>query len=120
MPIIPVLVGGAAMPNPDRLPDSLKHKAWRLPESIGQAKDEQATPRAGSQASLTVNPREVRYSNDHLWVAPIGGGVFRIGITDYAQDALSDIVYIELPSVNKHFDAGHSFGQVESTEAVPH
>jgi len=63
-------------------------------------------------------PAELRYSTDHEWVRDVGGGVVRIGITDYAQDALGDVVYVELPSVGTSVEAGAVFGEVESTKSV--
>lgn len=62
-------------------------------------------------------PEELRYSSDHEWVRVEGEGV-RIGITDYAQDALGDVVFVELPAVESRLEAGGSFGEVESTKSV--
>ena len=62
-------------------------------------------------------PDELRYSNDHEW-ARLDGGRIRVGITDYAQDALGDVVYVELPEVGAAVGAGDSFGEVESTKSV--
>jgi len=57
------------------------------------------------------------YTNDDEWIS-VEGDIATIGITDYAQDALSDIVYVELPDTDESFDAGDTFGTVESVKAV--
>ena len=62
-------------------------------------------------------PEKLRYSQDHEWVAADGDTV-RVGITDYAQDALGDVVFVELPEVGAEVTAGESFGEVESTKSV--
>jgi glycine cleavage system H protein len=62
-------------------------------------------------------PEDLRYSTDHEW-AVVDGDVARIGITDYAQDALGDVVYVELPQVGDRVDQGEPFGEVESTKSV--
>jgi glycine cleavage system H protein len=62
-------------------------------------------------------PQELRYSSDHEWVSTIGSRV-RVGITDYAQDALGDVVYVQVPTVGGSVAAGDSFGEVESTKSV--
>ncbi len=62
-------------------------------------------------------PAEVRYSDDHEW-AREDGGLYSIGISDYAQDQLGDIVYVELPEVGTQLDRGDEFGTVESVKAV--
>ncbi len=62
-------------------------------------------------------PEELRYSTDHEW-AQADGDVVRIGITDYAQDALGDVVYVELPQVGDRVEQGEPFGEVESTKSV--
>lgn len=62
-------------------------------------------------------PDELKYSTDHEWVQ-ITGGRARIGITDYAQDALGDVVYVQVPQVGDTVAAGDSFGEVESTKSV--
>ena len=63
-------------------------------------------------------PHELRYSTDHEWVRIHDGGRVRIGITDYAQDALGDIVFIDLPAVGTAVSPGDVFGEVESTKSV--
>lgn len=62
-------------------------------------------------------PEDVRYTDDHEW-AKKNGDVVRMGISDYAQDQLGDIVFVELPEVGSSFDQGEEFGTVESVKAV--
>ena len=62
-------------------------------------------------------PENLRYSNDHEW-ASANGDVIRIGITDYAQDALGDVVFVDLPKVGAAIDAHSAIGEVESTKSV--
>ncbi|MBC8365317.1 MAG: glycine cleavage system protein GcvH [Actinobacteria bacterium] len=63
-------------------------------------------------------PGDLRYSADHEWVRVEEGGRVRIGITDYAQDALGDVVFIDLPSLGTTVLTGAVFGEVESTKSV--
>lgn len=65
---------------------------------------------------LDIN-KEVSYTKSHEW-AKIEGNLVRIGVDDYAQAALGDIVYVELPSVGGTVNAGAAFGSLESTKAV--
>jgi len=62
-------------------------------------------------------PEDLRYSSDHEWVKA-EGDLVRIGITDYAQDALGDVVYVQLPEAGAVVAAGDAFGEVESTKSV--
>ncbi len=62
-------------------------------------------------------PEDVRYTKDHEWARP-KGDVIQIGITDFAQDQLGDIVFVELPEKGDTFAAGDEFGTVESVKAV--
>jgi len=62
-------------------------------------------------------PEDLRYSTDHEW-ARLEDAKVRIGITDYAQDALGDVVYVELPEVGLKLKQGQSFGTIESVKAV--
>ena len=62
-------------------------------------------------------PSHLKYTKDHEWVA-IDGDNVRVGITDYAQDALGDIVFIQLPDVGTVVDANQSFSEIESTKSV--
>ena len=62
-------------------------------------------------------PDQLRYSSDHEWISRDGSRV-RIGITDYAQDSLGDVVFVQLPTVGDSFAAGDTIGEVESTKSV--
>lgn len=62
-------------------------------------------------------PEDLHYSKDHEWVRVEGNDAV-IGITDYAQNSLGDVVYVELPKVSDQFAANESFGSVESVKAV--
>jgi glycine cleavage system H protein len=62
-------------------------------------------------------PDDLRYSSDHEW-ARANGDVVRVGITDYAQDALGDVVFVDLPKVGTEVTSGGAIGEVESTKSV--
>lgn len=62
-------------------------------------------------------PEDLRYSSDHEW-ARVEDGRVRVGITDYAQDALGDVVFVEVPTVGTTVDAGAKVSEVESTKSV--
>jgi glycine cleavage system H protein len=62
-------------------------------------------------------PAELRYSSDHEWVR-VEGATATIGITEYAQDALGDVVFVEMPQAGLAVAAGESFSEVESTKSV--
>lgn len=62
-------------------------------------------------------PTDLRYTKDDEWIR-VDGDIGTVGITDYAQDALSDIVYVELPSEGDSFKEGDTFGVVESVKAA--
>jgi glycine cleavage system H protein len=62
-------------------------------------------------------PDDLRYSSDHEWVRAEGGTI-RVGITDYAQDALGDVVYVEVPEVGTKVEAHAKVSEVESTKSV--
>lgn len=62
-------------------------------------------------------PEDLHYSKDHEWVR-VDGGVAVVGITDYAQNSLGDVVYVELPKPDDEFAQNESFGSVESVKAV--
>jgi len=64
-----------------------------------------------------VNPEELRYTEEHEW-ARVDGRRLTVGITDYAQDALGDVVYIDLPANGTRVEQGQPFGEVESTKSV--
>jgi len=63
-------------------------------------------------------PEELRYTEEHEWVATREGTLVRIGITEYAQDQLGDVVFVDLPEVGRQVGAGDVFGEVESTKSV--
>jgi glycine cleavage system H protein len=62
-------------------------------------------------------PTELRYSTDHEW-ARVEDGKVRVGITDYAQDALGDVVFVDLPEAGAKVEQGQSCAEVESTKSV--
>lgn len=62
-------------------------------------------------------PETIRYTEDHEWAA-VDGETVRIGVSDYAQDQLGDIVYVEMPEVGDIFEKGDEFGTLESVKAV--
>ncbi|REJ78264.1 MAG: glycine cleavage system protein GcvH [Acidobacteria bacterium] len=62
-------------------------------------------------------PEELKYSKDHEWVL-VEGDVATIGITDYAQESLGDVVFVELPNEGDNFNTHDAFGSVESVKAV--
>ena len=63
-------------------------------------------------------PKELKYSRTHEWVRLLEDGTAYIGITDYAQDQLGDLVFVNLPSAGDELQAGESFADVESVKAV--
>ena len=64
-------------------------------------------------------PEELRYSSEHEWARRLeDGSRVRIGITDFAQDALGDVVYVDLPAVGTRVDASEAVGELESTKSV--
>jgi glycine cleavage system H protein len=63
-------------------------------------------------------PDDLKYTAEHEWVRAGDGGTVRVGITDYAQEALGDIVYVSLPAVGTDVTPGEAFGEVESTKSV--
>jgi glycine cleavage system H protein len=62
-------------------------------------------------------PTDLKYTKDHEWVR-IEGGIGTVGITDFAQQQLGDVVYVELPEVGTTLTAGQAFGTIESVKAV--
>jgi glycine cleavage system H protein len=62
-------------------------------------------------------PDDLRYTSDHEWVRQEGTHL-RVGITDYAQDALGDVVFVQLPQPGDRVSVGQTFGEVESTKSV--
>jgi glycine cleavage system H protein len=63
-------------------------------------------------------PSDLYYTEEHEWVLRTGDDTVRVGITDYAQSALGDVVFVQLPEVGAEVSAGESFGEVESTKSV--
>ena len=63
-------------------------------------------------------PAELKYTKEHEWIEELSATKFRIGITDYAQSALGDIVYIQLPKLGAEVSANKVCGEVESTKSV--
>jgi glycine cleavage system H protein len=68
--------------------------------------------------SETNIPAELRYTAEHEWVQRTGPTTVRIGITDFAQSQLGDVVFVQLPAVDEAVVAGESLGEVESTKSV--
>jgi glycine cleavage system H protein len=66
---------------------------------------------------MTVYPEDLKYTAEHEWVKA-GNGTARVGITDFAQDALGDIVYVQVPEVGTAIRAGDTCGELESTKSV--
>lgn len=64
-------------------------------------------------------PAELKYTKEHEWVGQLtADGTVRVGITDHAQDALGDVVYVDLPEVGEVLEADATFGEIESTKSV--
>jgi glycine cleavage system H protein len=66
---------------------------------------------------MTVYPEDLKYTAEHEWVKATNG-IARVGITDFAQDALGDIVYVQVPEVGTAIRAGDTCGELESTKSV--
>jgi glycine cleavage system H protein len=65
-----------------------------------------------------VIPDDLRYTDAHEWVRDLGDGKVRVGITDYAQNQLGDVVFVQLPDEGSDVQAGAAVGEVESTKSV--
>ena len=63
-------------------------------------------------------PADLKYTKDHEWLKPAGDGTALVGITHYAQDALGDVVFVDLPEAGAAFGPGEEFGTVESVKTV--
>jgi len=63
-------------------------------------------------------PKELKYTKDHEWLMELADGAVRVGITDFAQEALGDLVYVGLPEVGSQMGIGDQLGDVESVKAV--
>ncbi|MGW2648298.1 glycine cleavage system protein GcvH [Streptomyces sp. NPDC001393] len=64
------------------------------------------------------NPQQLRYSKEHEWLSPAEDGVSTVGITEFAANALGDVVYAQLPEVGSTVTAGETCGELESTKSV--
>ena len=79
---------------------------------------ERRTPGDDKSKVFGMNiPDGLKYSKEHEWVR-VEGSVARVGITDHAQDALGDIVFVDLPKVGDTVNGGENFGEIESTKSV--
>jgi glycine cleavage system H protein len=67
---------------------------------------------------MTLVPDDLLFTAEHEWIAVTADGTVRFGITDYAQDSLGDIVYVDLPKVGQAITSGQPCGEVESTKSV--
>ncbi|MEU4458817.1 glycine cleavage system protein GcvH [Nocardia fluminea] len=67
---------------------------------------------------VTQTPEELRYTEEHEWVRRTSPTAVRVGITDYAQSQLGDVVFVQLPDVDKDVTEGESIAEVESTKSV--
>lgn len=67
---------------------------------------------------MSDTPPDLHYTADHEWVRRTGEDTVRVGITDFAQSALGDVVFVQLPDVGTELTVGESFGEVESTKSV--
>lgn len=65
-----------------------------------------------------MTPEDLKYTEEHEWVAVKGADTVRIGITEYAQEQLGEVVFVQLPEVGQQVDAGSPTGEVESTKSV--
>jgi glycine cleavage system H protein len=63
-------------------------------------------------------PADLRYTAEHEWIRRTGDGTVQVGITDFAQSSLGDVVFVQLPDLGSDVTAGETFGEVESTKSV--
>ena len=70
------------------------------------------------RSTVSDIPADLRYTAEHEWIHRTGPDTVRVGITDFAQSSLGDVVYVQLPEVGAEVSAGDSFGEVESTKSV--
>jgi glycine cleavage system H protein len=66
---------------------------------------------------VSVYPADLKYDKEHEWVRVDGGAVF-VGISEFAEDQLGEVVYVDLPSVGDELTAGETFGEIESVKSV--
>lgn len=71
-----------------------------------------------NEASPVAAPAELRYTAEHEWIQRVDATTVRVGITDYAQSQLGDVVFVQLPAVGDSVRSGDSMGEVESTKSV--
>jgi glycine cleavage system H protein len=71
-----------------------------------------------NRTTVSEIPPDLHYTAEHEWVRRTGEDTERVGITDFAQSALGDVVFVQLPDVGTEVTAGESFGEVESTKSV--
>jgi len=69
------------------------------------------------ELSELILPEKLRYTEDHEWTSA-GGDTIKIGVSDYAQDQMGDIVFVEMPEIGDTFEKGDEFGTLESVKAV--
>jgi glycine cleavage system H protein len=67
---------------------------------------------------VTEVPSDLQYTVEHEWIRRTGDDTVRVGITDFAQSALGDVVFVQLPDVDSQVTSGETFGEVESTKSV--
>lgn len=89
---------------------AVPERAGAVPEKAG------AVPEEHSGADDV--PDDLLYSADHEWVRDLGTGTVRVGVTNFAQDSLGDIVFVQLPTVGDAVTAGSAVGELESTKSV--
>lgn len=65
-----------------------------------------------------ATPQHLKYAKSHEWLKDNGDGTVTVGISDHAQEALGDVVYVELPEVGRRLEAGEAFGVIESVKAA--
>lgn len=65
-----------------------------------------------------MTPEDLKYTEEHEWIATKEAGTVRVGVTDYAQQQLGDVVFVELPEAGRRVEAGDAIGEVESTKSV--
>jgi glycine cleavage system H protein len=83
----------------------------------GFFRNEHTTIEDGENANIMSYPANYRYTKEHEWIQ-VDGAAGTVGITDYAQNSLGDIVFVELPKIGDVLEAGKIFGSVESVKAV--
>jgi glycine cleavage system H protein len=104
----------------DRLADNSRPAPGGVtPSQADMAADHIDTPAAASpETDLRGDPATFRYSENHQWLHKIGSRTFRMGVTDYAQQAMGDVVYVSLPETGTAIIAGEPIGEIESVRAI--